>query len=192
MEDSLSSYWDERTQVAITNVCQGLKIFRCYWGQWRKQRVSVLIFLSQKRWWWLHCSEDYAACGNTWELLQRFSSVIYRKDDVPPLCIGTIVSSINTRGDTSEFSVANLSNRDSKQTTQTRIKYFSISSHSSTYMEITICPTYLLWKLPVPERRPKKRKRRRCCSDRTRGDWKRIDLVDLDWILELNSLLWRC
>lgn len=28
MEDSLSSYWDKRTQVTITNVCQGLKNFQ--------------------------------------------------------------------------------------------------------------------------------------------------------------------
>lgn len=126
-----------------------IKDFQCYWGQWRKQKVSVLIFCSWKRWWWLHCSEDYAAVEKMWELLQRFSSVIYRKDDVPALCVGTIVSYINTRGDTSEFSVANLSNRVSKQTTQTGIKYFSISSHSSTCMEITICPIYLLWKLPT-------------------------------------------
>lgn len=87
------------------------------------------------------------AVETAWELLQRFSSGIYRKDDVPGLCIGTFVSSINTCGDTSEFSVATISKKASRKTTQTGIKYFSISSHSSTHIEVTICPTQLLWKL---------------------------------------------
>lgn len=137
----------------------------------------------------LHCSED-CAVESTWEFLQTFSSDIYRKNNAPGLCIGTLVSSI-TLGDISEFSAANISKRASRQTTKTGIKYFSISSHSSTYMEITICLTQILSKLPTIQylKGAQYKKGRGYCSDRTRGNWKR---TDLDWILELNSLLWRC